>query len=64
MGVDNIPMSGWPAYDLTTVAQPVDKIVSRAVEDLMDRINNNTDASGDYLLEQGTLIERGSTHLN
>lgn len=61
MGVDNIPMSAWPSYDLTTIAQPVDKIVQRAVEDLMNRINGNQDATGVYLLEQGNLIERSST---
>jgi DNA-binding LacI/PurR family transcriptional regulator len=54
-------MSAWPSYDLTTIAQPVDKIVQRAVEDLMNRINGNQDATGEYLLEQGTLIERSST---
>ncbi|EIO9263791.1 substrate-binding domain-containing protein [Vibrio alginolyticus] len=61
MGVDNIPMSAWPSYDLTTIAQPVDKIVKRAVEDLMNRINGNLDATGEYLFEQGTLLERSST---
>ncbi|WP_428774493.1 LacI family DNA-binding transcriptional regulator [Vibrio sp.] len=61
MGVDDIPMAGWPSYDLTTIAQPVDKIVQRAVDDLMSRINDSTDASSSYLLEQGDLIERGST---
>ncbi|MCW8333313.1 substrate-binding domain-containing protein [Vibrio sp. SCSIO 43135] len=64
MGVDNIPMSSWPSYDLTTVAQPIDDIVRRTVEDLMRRINDNVDASGEYLLEKGTLIERGSTARN
>ncbi|MGY3571195.1 LacI family DNA-binding transcriptional regulator [Vibrio paucivorans] len=64
MGVDNIPMSSWPSYDLTTVAQPIDDIVRRTVEDLMTRINDNVDASGEYLLEKGTLIERGSTARN
>lgn len=60
MGVDNIPMSSWPSYDLTTIAQPVDKIVKNAVEDLMSRINSNLDASGEYLLEEGELITRSS----
>ncbi len=63
IGVDNIPMSAWPSYSLTTIAQPVDKIVQRAVGDLMNRINGNKDATGEYLLEQGTLIERSSTSL-
>ncbi|CAH6890992.1 Transcriptional regulator [Vibrio chagasii] len=61
MGVDDIPMASWPSYDLTTIAQPTDKIVQRAVEDLMQRINDNVDAKGEYLLESGTIIERGST---
>ncbi|WP_273128440.1 substrate-binding domain-containing protein [Vibrio caribbeanicus] len=61
MGVDNIPMSAWPSYDLTTIAQPVSKIIQKAVEDLMQRMANNQNATGEYLLEQGTLIERGST---
>ena len=61
MGVDDIPMASWPSYDLTTIAQPTDKIVRRAVEDLMQRINDNVDAKGGYLLESGTIIERGST---
>lgn len=60
MGVDNIPMSSWPSYDLTTIAQPVDKIVKNAVEDLMARINGNLDANGEYLLEQGELVSRSS----
>lgn len=61
IGVDNIPMSAWPSYNLTTIAQPVDKIVKRAVEDLMSRINSNEEATGEYLLEEGSLIERAST---
>ncbi|EMK6659564.1 substrate-binding domain-containing protein [Vibrio cholerae] len=61
IGVDNIPMAAWPSYDLSTIAQPVDRIVQRAVEDLMNRINENKDATGEYLLEQGNLIERSST---
>ena len=61
MGVDDIPMASWPSYDLTTIAQPIDKIVQSAVEDLMQRINENTDAEGTYLLEPGIIIERGST---
>lgn len=61
MGVDDIPMSGWPSYDLTTISQPISRIVEVAVEDLMERINSNQDAEGKYLLEQGVLVERGST---
>ena len=64
MGVDDIPMASWPSYDLTTIAQPIDKIVQSAVEDLMQRINENMDAEGTYLLEPGIIIERGSTALS
>ncbi len=55
MGVDDIPMASWLSYDLTTIAQPIDKIVQSAVEDLMQRINENTDAEGTYLLNPASL---------
>ncbi|UJF17921.1 substrate-binding domain-containing protein [Vibrio sp. SS-MA-C1-2] len=61
IAVDDIPMSSWPSYNLTTIKQPVELISKRAVDDLMDRINHDADAEGKYILEQGELIIRGST---
>ncbi len=63
MGVDDIPMSNWPGYSLTTIQQPLDKITQLAVDDLLSRIQDEKEASGDYLMHPGLLIERGSTQV-
>lgn len=63
IAVDDIEMSCWLSYNLTTIKQPIDKISELAVNDLMNRVDNNNDAERIYLLEKGTLIERGSTNI-
>ena len=61
MGVDDIPMASWPGYSLTTIAQPLDQITQLAVDDLLSRIQQEQEASGEYLMRQGVVIERSST---
>lgn len=63
IAVDDIEMSSWLSYSLTTIKQPIGKISARAVDDLMNRIDNNIDAEKEYLLEPGILIERESTNV-
>ncbi|MCL9782721.1 substrate-binding domain-containing protein [Vibrio sp. S4M6] len=60
MGVDDIQMSGWPAYNLTTIHQPIDRIASVLVEDLLSRIHGSQQQPGQYLMQKGQLIERAS----
>jgi DNA-binding LacI/PurR family transcriptional regulator len=38
MGYDDVPMAAWPAYDLTTVRQPVRAMVEATVEALLAQI--------------------------
>lgn len=38
VGFDDIPMAGWPNYALTTVKQPIERMVDTAVEVLMQAI--------------------------
>lgn len=38
VGCDDIPQAGWPAYRLTTIAQPVQRLASEAVQRLLQRI--------------------------
>jgi DNA-binding LacI/PurR family transcriptional regulator len=38
MGYDDVPMAAWPAYDLTTVRQPVEAMVAATVEALLSQI--------------------------
>lgn len=58
VGYDDVPMASWPAYDLTTVRQPVDAMVEAAV-DLLIRPAEGQPAV--QLRLQGPLVRRGST---
>lgn len=40
VGYDDIDMSSWEAFDLTTARQPIDAMVGVAVQLLLDRIDN------------------------
>ncbi len=59
VGFDDIPAAGWPAYNLTTIRQPVGQMVDTAVS-LITASNSNT---GQTHLLQGELIMRGSVRL-
>jgi len=60
VGYDDVPMAGWPAYDLTTVRQPADAMVDATVETLMARIDDLRIAPR-HLRIEGPLVVRGST---
>ncbi|MEO0905248.1 MAG: LacI family DNA-binding transcriptional regulator, partial [Pseudomonadota bacterium] len=38
VGYDDVPLAAWPAYDLTTMRQPVNRMVEATVEALISRI--------------------------
>lgn len=40
IGYDDIPMAGWDCINLSTVSQPIQKMVDYAVERLLDRIDD------------------------
>ena len=40
IGFDDISMSAWSSYDLTTVRQPIKRMVDASVEELLARIEN------------------------
>ena len=62
IGYDDVPASAWPAYDLTTVRQPVNKMVQETVEILIEKINN-TEIEPRRVKIDGPLIIRGSARL-
>lgn len=41
VGYDDVPMAAWPAYDLTTVRQPVHRMVEATVEALLGQIEGD-----------------------
>lgn len=58
VGFDDIPMAAWEAYHLTTVRQPLRRMLSQAVDIIMSPDGINAD--GDIRVLQGELQERRS----
>ncbi len=62
VGYDDVPLAGWAAYDLTTLRQPVNRMVEATVDTLLDQIE--TPGSLPEKIEiQGPLILRGSARI-
>jgi DNA-binding LacI/PurR family transcriptional regulator len=59
VGFDDIPCAAWPAYDLTTIRQPIDDMIS-ATLDLLSREDQETQ-TGEIRLLPIELVVRGST---
>ena len=59
VGYDDVPAASWPAYDLTTVRQPANRMVAETVSILLDQIENNTNAPRRIAID-GPLVLRGS----
>ena len=60
IGFDDIPMAAMPTYDLTTIRQPINRMVDETVRTLFDCIERGADASCRVALE-AQLIQRSST---
>lgn len=58
IGYDDVPLAAWPSYNLTTVRQPVRRMVEATVEVLMGQIEGETKPSRIQI--DGPLIERGT----
>lgn len=63
IGFDNIPMSAWPTYDLTTVHQPVDQLCEETLKVLAEIIGNPAKMPITKMLRM-EIVERGSTEKN
>jgi DNA-binding LacI/PurR family transcriptional regulator len=61
IGFDDIPMASWPAYDLTTIRQPVDDMIAAAIALISERRNGVP--AGETVLLPGKLVARGSARL-
>ncbi len=62
VGYDDVPLASWGAYDLTTVRQPVNRMVQAAVDTLLARIEDPDALPGSTQIE-GDLILRGSARI-
>ncbi len=62
VGYDDVPLAGWGTFDLTTVRQPVNRMVEAAVDRLLARIDQPETPVGSILID-GDLILRGSARI-
>lgn len=61
VGYDDVPIASWPAYSLTTIRQPVNRMVSAAVDTLLSQIEGNTEPQ--HFRIDGPLIVRRSARI-
>ncbi len=63
VGYDDVPLSAWPAYNLTTIRQPVNRMVEATVETLLARIEGEGDLTPRKIRIDGPLMVRGSARV-
>lgn len=61
-GFDDVPMSSWPSFSLTTIRQRRNQMIASAIE-LLDSLLINADAPSQTVLVEGRLILRESARL-
>ena len=59
VGYDDVPLAAWPAYGLTTIRQPVNRMVDATVHALLDQIDNRDTAPRKIRID-GPLVIRTS----
>ena len=62
VGYDDVPAAAWPAYDLTTVRQPANRMVAETVDILFSKIEDPS-APPRRVAIDGPLILRGSARI-
>ena len=62
IGYDDVPAASWPSYDLTTVRQPTNQMVTATVDLLLAQVENSdmSSISPRQIKIDGPLIIRGS----
>ncbi|MEL6958403.1 MAG: LacI family DNA-binding transcriptional regulator [Pseudomonadota bacterium] len=60
IGYDDVPLAAWAAYDLTTVRQPVNRMVEATVSTLLAQIDGAEPYTQTIEID-GPLIQRGSS---
>lgn len=62
VGYDDVPLASWPAYDLTTVRQPVNRMVEATVETILAKIEGPPRPAQKIEID-GPLITRSSARI-
>ena len=63
VGYDDVPVASWPAYDLTTVRQPANRMVAETVSIILECIEN-PETKALRIEIDGPLILRGSAKIS
>ena len=63
VGYDDVPIASWPAYDLTTIRQPANRMVAETVSIILESIEDQ-DTKPRRIQIDGPLIMRGSTRIS
>jgi DNA-binding LacI/PurR family transcriptional regulator len=63
VGYDDVPLASWGAYDLTTLRQPVNRMVDATVELILDQIESQQAVARKIEL-RGELVLRGSARIH
>jgi DNA-binding LacI/PurR family transcriptional regulator len=61
VGYDDVPMAAWPAYDLTTLRQPVNRMVEATTDAILGLIDGTATAQKTYI--DGPLMVRRSARI-
>jgi len=61
IGYDDLRMSSWSMFDLTTVRQPLNEIATAGTHRLLDRIEGSFTADPERRVFPVHLVERGTT---
>jgi DNA-binding LacI/PurR family transcriptional regulator len=59
VGYDDVPAAAWPSYDLTTVRQRTNQMITATVDILLSEIENQSAAPCQVRID-GPLVLRGS----
>ncbi len=62
VGYDDVPLAAWAAYDLTTMRQPLNRMVAATVETLLAKIEDSERPAQKIEIE-GRLVLRGSARI-
>lgn len=62
VGFDDVPLAAWEAYDLTTIRQPVNRMVDATVDLILSQIESGG-AAPQRIEFDGSLILRGSARI-
>lgn len=62
VGYDDVPLAAWGAYDLTTLRQPLNRMIAATVDTLLDQIDD-PDRAPQRIEIDGPLILRGSARV-